>query len=147
MLGYLALGWAVPWLARNGLTPLRLVAASTALMLCVEVAIAFAGGSGAWLLWLALALASTGQSLAQTHVSLSMPEHLTGRAFTAYNLLSMGGIFLAQWLFGVTVDALGGLGGDDADTFRRAMLVWVAIQFGALMVLVFWRVQPRKAAA
>ncbi|MCL4184873.1 MAG: MFS transporter [Burkholderiaceae bacterium] len=147
MLGYLALGWAVPWLARNGLTTLRLVVASTVLMLGLEVAIAFAGGSGAWLLWLALALAATGQSLSQTHVSLSLPEPLTGRAFTAYNLLSMAGMFLAQWLFGATVDALSNTGGHDAEAFRRAMLVWVAIQFGALMVLLFWRVQPRKAAA
>ena len=145
MLGYVALGWAVPGLVRRGWTTLRLVAIGTALMLVLELAIAFAHGSWAWVLWLALAAAATVHTLAQTHVSLSFPERLTGRAFSAYNLLAMGGMFLAQWLFGVTVDALGGSGERGADAFRHAMLVWVAVQALALMVLVFWRVQPPKA--
>lgn len=144
MLGYLALGSIVPTLMRHGWNTVRLVATGTALMLCVEVSIAFAHGTWAWVLWIALAVLTTVHTLSQTHVSLSFPERLTGRAFTAYNLLTMGGMFLAQWLFGVTVDALGGGTGGDADGFRRAMLVWVAVQFAALMVLVFWRVQPRK---
>jgi MFS family permease len=145
MLGYLALGWAVPKLARRGWTTLRVVASGTALMLLLELAIAFAHGSWAWLLWLALALATTVHTLSHTHVSLAFPERLTGRAYSAFNLLAMGGVFLAQWLFGVTVDALGGAGEHGTDGFRGAMLVWVALQFVALLVLVFWRVQPAKA--
>ena len=146
MLCYVALGWAVPGLVRRGWTTLRLVAIGTTLMLALELAIALVHGSWAWVLWLALAAAATVQTLAQTHVSLSFPERLTGRAFSAYNLIAMGGMFLAQWLFGVTVDALGGGGEHGSDAFRHAMLVWVAVQAVALMVLVFWRVQPPRGA-
>ncbi len=147
MLGYLALGWAVPSLARRGWTTLRLVAGGVAAMLVLELAIALARGPAAWLLWLPLALAATMNTLSQTHVSLSFPEKLTGRAFTAYNLLTMTGMFLAQWLFGVTVDLLGDGAEHSEQGFRRALLVWIALQCVALLVLVFWRVRPPRPPA
>jgi len=142
MLGYLGLGLAVPYFARRGWSTLRVVAIGTATMLGLELAIALAGGSWAWMLWVALAVAATCHTLSQTHVSLSFPERLTGRAFTAYNLLTMSGMFIAQWLFGVAVDRFGGE--HDPQGFRSAMLLWVAMQAGALAVLVFWKVQPRR---
>ncbi len=145
MLGYLALGWAVPRLARRGWSTLTLVATGTALMLVLELAIALAEGAWAWTLWLALAVVATVHSLSHTQVSLSFPERLTGRAYTAYNLLAMGGIFFAQWLFGVTVDAFGGAE-RGADAFRAAMLAWVALQSVPLAILVFWRVPPPATA-
>lgn len=142
MLGYLGLGLAVPHFVRRGWSILRVVAVGTATMLVLELAIAFSDGSRAWLLWIPLALAATCPTLSHTHVSLSFPERLTGRAFTAYNLLTMGGMFVAQWLFGVAVDAFGG--DHDEQGFRRAMLLWVAMQAVALCVLVFWKVQPPR---
>lgn len=145
MLGYMALGWAMPSLVRRGWTTLRLVASGVAVMLVLELAIAVAHGTAAWLLWLPLALAATVNTLSQTHVSLSFPEKLTGRAFTAYNLVTMTGMFLAQWLFGVTVDLLSGGVEHSEQGFRSAMLAWVAIQGVALLVLVFWRVRPPRA--
>ncbi|MCO5106055.1 MAG: MFS transporter [Burkholderiaceae bacterium] len=146
MVGYLALGWVAPTLARRGLTTPRVVAGGVAAMLAIELAIAFAQGTWAWLLWLPLAIAATVNTLSQTHVSLSFPETLTGRAFTAYNLLTMTGMFLAQWLFGVTVDLLG-TGGHSELGFRRALLAWIVLQLAALAVLVFWRVRPPRPAA
>ena len=145
MLGFLALGWAAPRLARRGWSTLRVVGVGTIGVLGAELAIAFAAGPGAWLLWLLLALAATTYTLGQTHVSLSFPAELTGRAFTAFNLLLFVGMFLMQWLFGVLVDALRSDAGGDAQAFRHAMLAWVALQAAAASVLVLWRAQPRAA--
>jgi MFS family permease len=142
MLGYLGLGLAVPHFVRRGWSTLRVVATGTSLMLAIELAIALSGGAWAWVLWIALAIAATCHTLSQTHVSLSFPERLTGRAFTAYNLLTMSGMFVAQWLFGVAVDRFGGE--HDPQGFRSAMLLWVVMQAAALAVLVFWKVQPRR---
>jgi len=142
MFGYLGLGLAVPHFMRRGWSTLRVVATGTATMLALELVIALSSGAWAWMLWIALAVATTCHTLSQTHVSLSFPERLTGRAFTAYNLLTMSGMFIAQWLFGVAVDRFGGE--HDPQGFRSAMLLWVAMQACALAVLVFWKVQPRR---
>lgn len=146
MLSFLALGWAAPRFARRGWSTLSLVKAGTATLLLIQLAIAFASGPFAWLLWLGLSAVVTVHTLAQTHVSLSFPERLTGRAFTAYNQVFFAGLFLAQWLFGVLVDAMGGAG-DGGESFRRAMIVWVGIQFIAFLLLVFWRVGPPRHEA
>ena len=146
MLSFLALGWAAPRFARRGWSTLGLVKAGTALLLLIQLAIAFASGPFAWLLWLGLSAVVTVHTLAQTHVSLSFPERLTGRAYTAYNQVFFAGLFLAQWLFGVLVDAMGGTG-DGGESFRRAMIVWVGIESTAFMLLVFWRVGPPRHEA
>jgi predicted MFS family arabinose efflux permease len=141
MLGYMVLGGSAPRLARRGWSTLSLVATGSALLLLVQLAIAFAGGRWAWLLWLGVAVLVTVNTLAQTHVSLVFPERLTGRAFTAFNLTVFAAMFLAQWLFGVAVDAFGGAS-EGGRGFRSAMLLWVAIQACGWAVLVFWRVSP-----
>ncbi|MBW7923142.1 MAG: hypothetical protein H3C59_00195 [Burkholderiaceae bacterium] len=74
-------------------------------------------------------------------MSLSFPERLTGRAFTAYNLVTVAGMFTMQWLFGVGVDIFGSAH-DSGQGFRRAMFVRVALQGGALAMLVFSKAQP-----
>jgi hypothetical protein len=81
-------------------------------------------------------------TLIQTHVSLSFPEHLTGRAFTAYNLLTFIGIFTSQSLFGWIVDTVRQFVTSDPHAFRAAWLIWVGIELVAFSVLIFWRVPP-----
>ncbi|MFP5405463.1 MAG: MFS transporter [Gammaproteobacteria bacterium] len=142
---YLTLGWSVPHLTRRGWSTLSLIKVGTILLLGIETAIALAGGPLAWLLWLALALVAPVYTLVTTHVSLSFPERLTGRAFTGYNLVLFCGMFATQWLFGVLVDALGGAA-HEGQGFRYALLAWVGVQALAFLVLVFWRVEPRQRA-
>jgi predicted MFS family arabinose efflux permease len=147
MFSYLALGWSVPHLTRAGWTTLSLIKIATVLLLIIQMAIVLAGGPHAWLLWLAFALVAPMYMLVATHVSLSFPERLTGRAFTGYNLLLFCGMFATQWLFGVLVDAMGGDAGQ-GQGFRHALLLWIGAQALAFAVLVFWKVeQPGRRAA
>lgn len=148
MLGYLFLGWAAPRLANAGWSTLRTVAWGTALTLVAQLAIVFAHGAGAWLLWLCLALGVTTYTLVQTHVSLTFPSELTGRAFSAFNLMLFVGMFAIQWLFGVLVDALSAIPaiGEGPPAFRVALFLWVMVQLGAFAVMLGWRVQPANEA-
>ncbi|NLD69695.1 MAG: MFS transporter [Limnobacter sp.] len=141
MLSYLALGWAAPLLARAGWSTMSLVKLGTSIVLALELWIVFASGAHAWLLWLGVACFTTVMALIQTHVSLVFPERLTGRAFTAFNLIAFVGIFVVQWLFGILVDAMGSAA-DGTLGFRRALLVWVVVQAASLLAMVFWRVSP-----
>ena len=147
MLGYLGLGWVAPRLQAHGWSTLRVCAVATAPILAVQLAIALLEGSWAWTLWLLLAVLTTTYTLVQTHVSVSFPPQLTGRAYTAFNLLTFAGIFVWQWAFGVGVDWFKGLGQSPEAAFRHTMLAWIALQCLPYLLLLGWRVQPRAQAA
>ncbi len=145
MFAYLAIGWIVPRLTRAGWPLLRIIAICLAAMMLTEVAIANAHSPHAWVLWLVLGAFATPFTLVQTHVAMCFPPSLTGRAFTALNLIIFSGAFAAQWLFGVGVDAFRASGLDEGSAFRHTMVGWMALQAVAMAVLLGWRVQPRSA--
>ncbi len=147
MFAFLALGWVVPRIERRGWSVLQVVSIGSALVLAVQVGIGVSGGAIAVALWLALAVLVTHYTLIQTHVSLSFPEHLTGRAFTAYNLLTFTGIFASQSIFGWIVDTVRQFVSSEPQAFRAAWLIWVGVEMVALAVLLFWRVPPPGASA
>ncbi len=144
MLGYMILGWLAPRLSKAGWSTLRTVAWGSVLTLAAQLAIVFAQGAGAWLLWLCLALGVTTYTLVQTHVSLTFPAELTGRAFSAFNLMLFVGMFAIQWLFGVLVDALAAVPaiGEGPSAFRAALFLWVMVQLAAFAIMLGWRVRP-----
>ena len=144
LVAYLGLGAALPRLTRKGWTTLRLATIATVLILSLQAAIALVDAHWGWLLWLPFAAASTGLIVVQPHVCTTFPAALTGRAYSAFNLVIFIGVFLCQWLFGVTVDLLRATGEAEAVAFRHAMLVWVAIQALPFGLLLAWRVQPRE---
>jgi predicted MFS family arabinose efflux permease len=141
--GFLGLGWAAPGFERRGWTVMHVAVVASIGFIGLQAAIALVESRWAWLLWLPLGVVSTGFTLVQTHVAMIFPAALTGRAFTAYNLLIFGGIFLHQWLFGVVADAFRASAGDAASAFRATLLVWVGLQLAAFGLLVAWRPGPR----
>lgn len=143
MSGFLAVGSLAPTISRRGWSMIRFTAIGTTLLLAVELAIALRpGGAGAWVLWPLLALVSTFFSMVQPHVSLSFPPALTGRAYTAYNLLLFVAMFAWQWLFGVGVDLWTAAGQTGADGFRATMFSAIAVQVAGLAIFVTWRAKP-----
>ena len=142
MFAFLGLSWVVPRIERKGWSVLQVVSVGTGTLLAVQIGIGVSAGAIAVVLWMALAVLATHFTLIQTHVSLSFPEHLTGRAFTAYNLLTFAGIFSSQSLFGWIVDTVRGFVSSDPVAFRTAWLIWVGIELLAFSVLIFWRVAP-----
>ena len=147
LFGYLGLGWLLPRLTGKGWSTLRIISISTTLVLALQIAIALVDARWAWVLWLPFAVVSTGYIIVQPHVSLTFPPSLTGRAYTAFNLVIFVGIFACQWLFGVAIDAFRALGDSEVAAFRHAMLVWVLIQALPFALLLAWRVEPRPAEA
>ncbi len=147
MFGFLGVGWALPRLAAAGWGVPRLVVVATVIVVGLHLAIPFADGLFAVGLWLVYAVVATIYVPAQSHVSLSFPEALTGRAFTAFNLLIFVGVFVVQWLFGVIVDFASAGAVADAQGFRRALFAWALLEAAALAVFVLWRASPRAADA
>ena len=75
-------------------------------------------------------------TLVQTHVSMSFPSALAGRANTAFNLLTFVGAFLFQWGIGVFIDIFQGHGATPAQAMQRAFAVCLALQAAALLAFV-----------
>ncbi len=145
---YLVFGALLPRWVQRGWTVPRLVAWGGALMLLSLAAISMASGPWAWLLWLPLAVGSTSFMITQSHLSLTFPPELTGRAFSASNLMMFVGMFLTQWLFGVVIDLMAGVAaiGPGAPAYRAAMGVWLVLQLLAYALMVGWRIVPRERA-
>lgn len=146
LVGFLGLGWLAPRLERRGVSVVQVVIAGSVPFIGLQAAIALIHQPWAWLLWLPLGVVSTCYTLMQTHVAMTFPAALTGRAFTAFNLITFSGIFLCQWLFGVSLDLFRARLGNEVAAFQATLLVWVAVQSFALLVLVVWRVSPRAGA-
>ncbi len=144
MFSFLTLGWLAPRFTRRGWSVARVVGFGTLGLIAIEAMIALLTMTSAWLLWLGLAIVSTCFTLVQTHVGLSFPAALTGRAFTAFNLLIFAGIFVNQWLFGVVVDAYRSSGFTTPEAFRATMASLVVLHLAALGVMLGWRVGPAR---
>ena len=143
MAGYLSVGALIPRVNRLGWSMVRIVLVGTSLLVLIEIAIASTQSRWAWPLWLVLAITGTYFSTVQTHVSLSFPPALTGRAFTAYNLLTFSAIFASQWLFGVGVDAFKAAGLATPMAFRATLMALVGLQVLGLVWFHFSKAQPR----
>lgn len=146
MMAYLGLGWLMPWIARSGWTIVSIIGVSGIAMIAVEATIATVHAPWTWVLFPLLGLVSTPFTLVQSHVSLTFPAALTGRAFTAFNLLVFSGVFISQWLFGVGVDVSKGFGLAEPDAFRATLIGWACLQMLGMAVLFGWRASPRAAA-
>lgn len=140
--GFFVQGWLVPRLERAGWSMVRYAGLGMIAVLAIELAIALSTASRAWLLWPLLAVASTFFTALQTHVSLSFRPAITGRVFTAYNLMIFAGTFLNQWLFGVSIDLFEHAGQTVSQAFRSSLMVWLVLQLGAVALLVFSKAAP-----
>jgi MFS family permease len=136
--GFAGVGALMPWVGQLGWSVVSITAIGTAIVVGLELAIALLPERAWWPLWPLLGLATTFFAIVQPHVSLSFRPALTGRAYTAYNLLIFTGIFGAQWLYGVLIDALLGAGYGKAMAFQGALLVFVSAQLLGLVAFCAW---------
>jgi predicted MFS family arabinose efflux permease len=143
LMGFLSVGFLLPWVRRLGWSTARITAVGCALMAATQGLIVLAIEPQWWFAWPALALISTFFAIVQPHVSLSFPSALTGRAYTAYNLLIFTGIFVWQWLFGAMVDGLHMVGLTTVNAFRVSLLAATFLQLAGLVVFCIWRPEPR----
>lgn len=136
MTAYLALGWAAPRLVARGVDAHRLIAFGISGMVLAQLAILLTQSEHAWLLWLLLAICVPVTTLVQSHLALSFPAALAGRANSAYNLMLFVGAFATQWGFGVVADALKANGMSAVDAFRVTLAIAVAVQSGSLIYFI-----------
>ena len=144
MLSYLALGWAAPRLVARGWNVHRIIALGIAGMAAAQGAMLLSTSSGAWAIWLLLAICVPVTTLAQSLVGMAFPAALAGRANSAYNLLLFIGAFVTQWGFGVLVDTFKGRGLIGADAFRATLAIALSLQAGALLYFMLKRAAPEK---
>ena len=150
LFGYIGLGWWAPRHVshdgKRGWPVERAVTAGLAGTLAVQAAIAAISAPWAWLLWPLLAVFVTVTTLIQTHVSLSFPAALAGRANTAYNLLLFIGAFGVQWGMGLLIDAFKLRGASPAGAMQAAFALCLALQAAALLAFVLNRAKRAPAA-
>lgn len=150
LLGYIGLGWWAPRHVSHdgtrGWPVERAVTAGLVGTLVVQAAIVAISEPWAWLLWPALAVFVTVTTLIQTHVSMSFPAALAGRANTAYNLLLFVGAFGVQWGMGLLIDGFKSRGASPAGAMQAAFALCLALQAAALIAFVLNRAKREPSA-
>jgi hypothetical protein len=149
VVGFSVQSWLLPRVERAGWSMVRYAAVGMSAMMAMKLAISLVDAPLAWALWVPLALSATCFPAVQTHVSLSFRPELTGRVYTSLNMVLFVSIFLTQWLFGVAIDLLEGLGWARPQAFRAALLWWLVLEVAALAWLVSSKSRPpiaRQAA-
>lgn len=143
MLSFLMLSSLVRGFERRGWTLLHVTSVTSVGILITHAVLSVVTdpyiGVFLWMLWAVLAVAYTP---IQTWVSMTFPDHLAGRALTAYNMVLFSGVFLIQWLFGVLVDWCIGWSATEADGFRQALRIWIVLEVLALLWMWIYRVRP-----
>lgn len=95
--------------------------------LLIQALCLFMDARWAWALWLLFALFQSVTSLLQSHIGLSFPVRLAGRANTAFNLLVFLGAFGMQAGLGILIDFLSAHGLSSSNAMRWAFgvgLLW-----------------------
>lgn len=137
LLGYLALAWLAPRYIKSGRdtgwSVEWVVGLGLAAALAIQVLIVLYPQPWAWLLWPMLTVCVAVTALIQTHLSLSFPSQLAGRANSAYNLLIFVGAFVAQSGIGWLIDFFAGMQLSASAAMRAAFAVCALVQFFALL--------------
>lgn len=143
-----AWGFAMPELARRGITSDRLIARGLPLnfaVLAVIIGLGADAGVAAAALWAMFCVTCTFVSLAQPAVGMAFPKQLAGRALSAYNLVIFSGVFSVQWGIGLLVDAGLALGLSEVGAFRCAMSLFLACSVASwIFFLMRGRDNPRE---
>ena len=143
MCSFLMLSSLVRGFERRGWTLLHVTSVTSVGILITHVVLSMVYdpyvGVFLWMLWAVLAVAYTP---IQTWVSMTFPDHLAGRALTAYNMVLFSGVFLIQWLFGVLVDWCIGWADTEAQGFQYALRFWIGLEVLALLWMWCFRVRP-----
>jgi hypothetical protein len=128
LIGFLVLGAIVSRVQVTARSMQRVVVLTCAAMLLGEGLILSDQSASAWIWWVLLAAASIPFTMIQTYVSTRFPLELTGRAYTAYNLLLFAAVFAEQWVLGVAIDVARDAGFDTAQAMRVSLAGFMVLQ-------------------
>jgi predicted MFS family arabinose efflux permease len=126
--GFWVWGVVTPWLSRHGFNADRLIAyglpiSFLLLALIIQADSRWPVESG--VLWALYCVSCTFASLAQPAVGMAFAPALTGRAFSAYNLVIFVGIFVVQWGLGLLIDTLQTFGLPERLAFQTSMSLFL----------------------
>jgi predicted MFS family arabinose efflux permease len=140
MTGFLFWGHFATWLARRGVSTLRVFAAGMAAFVCVQIALIAGAVRPAALLWSAIGLFGTAGSLSYALLCQRFPIELAGRVNTALNTLVFGWAFAVQWGMGLIINRWPVVEGRyDPAGYRAAFAAFLVVQLIGLAWLAFER--------
>jgi MFS family permease len=129
MAGFLVWGNLAGWLARRGVSALRLLAAGMAAFMSLQLLLVLGTRGAPAVLWVAYGLLGTCGSLAYAILSHRFPPAQAGRVNTALNSLVFSWAFVVQWTMGLIIDRWPAVDGHyHPDAYRAAFATFLVVQ-------------------
>jgi len=140
LVGFLFVATCSLWLARRGVSPMRLLSLGMGLALLAELAILLQLAPPLWL-WPLLGVSFSLSNIAYSQLSAVFPVALSGRVNTALNLMVFVGAFGLQWGIGAALD----LGTAQGLTYAGAFKWTLGLMLAAQLLAYAWFLMPRRA--
>jgi len=118
-------GWFTPALFARGWDANRLMRWGVPLNFVVQLLLIILGEGIGAVGWVLFCVSASVVALAQPAVGMAFPNHLAGRALSAYNLVLFLGVFVVQWGFGLLIDGAKALGASEVEAFQQALGIYL----------------------
>ena len=143
VVGNVLIGIVAVRLSRRGVSLFVVVGTGMALFMLVQLAVIVEWTVAPWALWFVYGMLGTIGILSFAVISQEFPDHLTGRASTAMNVMVFGAAFALQWGMGeiISLWPTAADGGYAASGYRVAFTVALVLQ---ALALAWFVVAPRR---
>ena len=134
-------GYFLPKISGIGFTAKRILKLGLPISFSVMLVIILLGPkAGAFYITLFI-LSSIFLSVTQPAVGLSFSGYSAGKALTSFNLLIFAGTFIMQWLMGLVIDIVKGMGHTEIFAFKSAFSVFLIL---SIISYIFFLILNRK---
>jgi hypothetical protein len=134
-------GYFLPKISGIGFTAKRILKLGLPISFSVMFVIILLGSkAGAFYITLFI-LSSIFLSVTQPAVGLSFSGYSAGKALTSFNLLIFAGTFIMQWLMGLVIDIVKGMGHTEIFAFKSAFSVFLIL---SIISYIFFLILNRK---
>ncbi len=133
MIGFLGLGFVVPYFYKKGFSVEKIITYTLPLSFVALLNLILSGINSGSLYMTLFLVFSIGSTLGQPAIGMYFSKEIAGKALSAFNLLIFVGAFVAQWGIGLIIDLVKSFGYSEIIAFQTSFTVLLCCCIGSYL--------------